>query len=70
MKYIHKGSLMMELYIQLEHNSIYEGKAQGSLNLLNKFKIKVIFLKIVTNCYSITRNPSRHINGIKKYCHS
>lgn len=39
MKYIHKGSLMMELYISIRTLMVViTGKAQGSLNLLNKFK--------------------------------
>ncbi|MGT0185806.1 sugar transferase [Staphylococcus aureus] len=39
MKYIHKGSLMMELYISIRTLMVViTGEAQGSLNYLTKFK--------------------------------
>lgn len=44
MKYIHKGSLMMELYISIRTLMVViTGRAQGSLSLYRKIKYKIHF---------------------------
>lgn len=70
MKYIHKGSLMMELYISIRTLMVV---ITGRLKVVLIYLIssnKSYILKIVTNCYSITRNPLRQYQmALRNMCH-
>ena len=69
MKYIHKGSLMMELYISIRTLMVVitgEGSKVVLIYLISSNKSYI--LKIVTNCYKYNEESLETVsNGIKKY---